>query len=72
MAPPVTEQASGAPNVSQLAWKLPFKLYHKTRIGRWLVPPVRQPEPQSVGAIPVETAAPEPTSSGRAGPGSTT
>jgi len=40
--------------LDQVAWKLPFKLYHRTRIGRWLAPPVKPTEPQSAGAGPVE------------------
>ena len=39
----------------QVAWKLPFKLYRRTRIGRWLAPPVKHAEPQSADATPVET-----------------
>ena len=41
--------------LDQVAWKLSFKLYHRTRIGRWLAPPVKHAEPQSAGATPVET-----------------
>ena len=41
--------------LDQVAWKMPFKLYHRTRIGRWLAPPVKQAEPQRAGAVPVET-----------------
>ena len=41
--------------LDQVAWKLPFKLYHRTRMGRWLAPPVKHAEPQSAGATPVET-----------------
>ena len=37
----------------QLAWKLPFKLYRRTHIGRWLAPPART---QNAGAVPVETS----------------
>ncbi|MCH8297225.1 MAG: phosphatase PAP2 family protein [Chloroflexi bacterium] len=42
--------------LDQVAWKLPFKLYHRTRIGRWLPPPVKLAGPQSAGEIPVETS----------------
>ena len=41
--------------LDQIAWKLPFRLYHRTRIGRWLAPPVKHAETRSAGAIPVET-----------------
>ena len=41
--------------LDQAAWKLPFKLYHRTRIGRWLAPPVKQAKPQRAGAVPVKT-----------------
>jgi len=27
--------------LDQTAWKLPFDLYRRTHIGRWLAPPVR-------------------------------
>ena len=37
--------------LDQIAWKLPFKLYRRTHIGRWLAPPARQPEPQDGDAI---------------------
>ena len=30
--------------LDQAAWKLPFKLYRRTHIGRWLAPPVMHPE----------------------------
>ena len=41
--------------LDQVAWKLPFKLYHRTRIGRWLAPPEKHSEPQGSGAIPVKS-----------------
>jgi len=28
--------------LDQAAWKLPFHLYRRTHIGRWLAPPVRK------------------------------
>ena len=31
--------------LDQAAWKLPFKLYKRTGIGRWLAPPVEHPKP---------------------------
>ena len=39
--------------LDQLAWKLLFKLYRRTHIGRWLSPPVSPVEPQSASAAPV-------------------
>ena len=33
--------------LDQVAWKLPFKLYDRTRIGRWLAPPVKHAESQN-------------------------
>ena len=41
--------------LDQVAWKLPFKFYHRTRIGRWLAPPVKHAEPQNAEKIPAET-----------------
>lgn len=41
--------------LDQVAWKLPFKLYRRTRIGRWLAPPVKHTETRIADAIPVET-----------------
>ena len=31
--------------LDQAAWKMPFKLYRRTHIGRWLAPPVKNPAP---------------------------
>jgi len=41
--------------LDQVAWKLPFKLYERTRIVRWLAPPVQHAGPPNSGGIPVET-----------------
>jgi len=41
--------------LDQVAWELPFNLYHRTRIGRWLPPRVKLAEPQSPGVRPVES-----------------
>ena len=41
--------------LDQAAWKLPFKLYQRTHIGRWLAPPVRQTELQAIGDIAITT-----------------
>ena len=30
--------------LDQTAWKMAFKLYRRTHIGRWLAPPVKHPE----------------------------
>ncbi len=40
--------------LDQIAWKLPFKLYRRTRIGRWLAPPIKHADPQSAGGVPAE------------------
>ena len=42
--------------LDQVAWKLPFKLYERTHIGRWLAPPVQEPELRPADVIPVETS----------------
>jgi len=54
-SPPLRSKLLACLMLDQAAWKLPFKLYHRTRIGRWLAPPVKPTKPQSAGAVPVET-----------------
>ena len=54
-SPPLRSKLLARLMLDQVAWKLPFKLYHRTRIGRWLTPPVKQAEPESAEAVPVET-----------------
>jgi len=54
-SPPLRSKLLARLMLDQLAWKLPFKLYHRTRIGRCLAPPVKQAEPQSTSAVPIET-----------------
>ncbi len=49
VSPPLRSKLLARLMLDQVAWKLPFKLYHKTRIGRWSAPPVKRAEPKSVG-----------------------
>ena len=53
-SPPLRSKLLARLMADQVAWKLPFKLYHRTRIGRWLAPPVKQTEPQSSEPLPVD------------------
>ena len=53
-SPPLRSKLLARLMADQVAWKLPFKLYHRTRIGRWLAPPVKQTEPQSSKPVPVD------------------
>ncbi len=54
-SPPLRSKLLARLMLDQAAWKLPFKLYHRTRCGRWLPPPVKVAEPQSASATPVKT-----------------
>ena len=54
-SPPLRSKLLVRLMLDQVAWKLPFKLYHRTRIGRWLAPPAKHAEPQNAGGTPVET-----------------
>jgi len=54
-SPPLRSKLLARLMADQVAWKLPFKLYQRTRIGRWLAPPVKPTEPQSAGKVPAET-----------------
>jgi len=54
-SPPLRSKLLARLMLDQVAWKLPFKLYHRTRIGRWLAPPVKPTEPHSAGTVPVKT-----------------
>ena len=38
--------------LDQVAWKLPFKLYHRTRIGRWLAPATKKAVPRAPTTAP--------------------
>ena len=53
-SPPLRSKLLARLMLDQVAWKLPFKLYQRTRIGRWLAPPAKLADPQSAGAVPVE------------------
>ena len=55
VSPPLRSKLLARLMLDQVAWKLPFKFYQRTRIGRWLAPPVKNAAPQRAGAIPVET-----------------
>jgi len=44
-SPPLRSKALARLMLDQVAWKLPFKLYHRTRIGRWLAPPANKTKP---------------------------
>ena len=54
-SPPLRSKILVRLMLDQVAWKLPFKLYQRTRIGRWLAPPIKQADPHMVSAVPVET-----------------
>ena len=41
--------------LDQVAWKLPFKLYRRARMDRWLAPPVKYAEYSTVNASPIES-----------------
>ena len=71
-SPPFRSKLLARLMLDQVAWKLPFNLYHRTGIGRWLAPASQTAALQTRSTVPAETTAPEPTSSGRAGPGLTT
>ena len=43
--------------LDQLAWKLPFGLYQRARIGRWLAPEVKQPTAQDLTPVPAHARA---------------
>jgi hypothetical protein len=45
--------------VDQAAWKLPFKLYRRLHLGRWLAPPSRKTELSGGRAIPSEVQEPQ-------------
>jgi len=44
--------------LDQVAWKLPFRLYHRMGIGRWLPPASQTAGLQVRSSVPAETAAP--------------
>jgi hypothetical protein len=54
-SPPLRSKLLARLMLDQVAWKLPFKLYQRTRIGRWLAPPVKPAKPQRADKIPVES-----------------
>ena len=43
--------------VDQMAWKLPFKLYHRMHFGRWLAKDPAQSDVQGVSRVPAESGA---------------
>ena len=71
-SPPLRSKLLARLMFDQVAWKLPFKLYRRTGIGRWLAPASKTDDLQDRSPVPAETTAPEPTSSGRPGPKLTT
>ena len=67
-SPPLRSKLLARLMLDQAAWKLPFKLYHRTRIGRWLAPSSRTAALPAQDTVPAETPAREPNPSVRAGP----
>lgn len=55
VSPPLRSKLLARLMLDQVAWKLPFKLYHKTPIGRWSAPPVKRAAPESGDKFPAET-----------------
>ena len=55
VSPPLRSKLLARLMLDQVAWKLPFKFYQRTRIGRWLAPPVKNAGPQRADKIPVES-----------------